>query len=200
MIRLQHYTQFCLTSFTIYPLLYLVTNHIKSWIHVHSCADVPWPHTHTHTHAHTHTRTHKHTHTCNSAECGFLSCDCHLSLYVLILCHAMYLCITMNVFCVAQAVNTTLSLSCCLVSYISACAQFVIALVLSAVAQCTRDRCVHAPSQRSRAIDHRPTIAHTHTHTHTHTHRPPIYPSYTLRTQSSLRQQTALCGEVRGVM
>ena len=32
----------------------------------------------------------------------------------------------------------------------------MIALVLSAVAQCTRDRCVHAPSQRSRAVDHRP--------------------------------------------
>ena len=46
---------------------------------------------------------------CNSAECGFLSCDCHLSLYVLILCHAMYQCITVNVFCVAQAVNTALS-------------------------------------------------------------------------------------------
>ena len=48
------------------------------------------------------------------------------------------------------------SLLCCLVSYISACTQFVIALVFSAVAQCTRDRCVHAPSQRSRAVDHRP--------------------------------------------
>ena len=47
--------------------------------------------------------------TCNSAECGFLSCDCHLSLYMLILCHAIYSCISMNVFSVSQAVNTALS-------------------------------------------------------------------------------------------
>ena len=31
----------------------------------------------------------------------------------------------------------------------------MIALVLSAVAQCTRDHCMHAPSQQSRAVDHR---------------------------------------------
>ena len=44
----------------------------------------------------------------------------------------------------------------------SACKQFVIALVLSAVAQCTRDQCVHTTSQQSQAVDHRPTITHIH--------------------------------------
>ena len=38
-----------------------------------------------------------------------MSHDCHLSLYVLILRHAIYLCITMNVFSVVQALNIALS-------------------------------------------------------------------------------------------
>ena len=64
----------------------------------------------------------------------------------------------MNVFSVAQAVNSFVFL-CYVVLYpISACTQFVIAFVLSALAQCTRDRCVHAPSQRFRATNHWPTV------------------------------------------
>ena len=73
--------------------------------------------------------------------------------YVLILCHAM------NVFCVAQAVNTALSFFVMLSCILYKCL-YTVCDCLSAQCSCpgTRDRCMHAPSQRSRAVDHRPTI------------------------------------------
>ena len=40
---------------------------------------------------------------------GFMSCGCHVSFYVLILCHAINWLDTMNVFSVVQAVNTASS-------------------------------------------------------------------------------------------